>query len=175
MMLLSYNRKLAWLVVGTTVWALFSLAASLGQTRLGPPPLSIQVGSPPGEIRLQGKLASVTETDGQLEIVIAVGPGATLELPGDLPHDLSITLEDADQPHHGPPDISLDGHPVRIRRGIDSQWIDTEHYMIRFGRDEVRINQKGRRPQSRQHENLRRQGPWPEQEPEAARPQQRRK
>lgn len=93
MFILNYNRKLAWVAIPAVLWALVGLSLALGisSPAANGPRAGLRLGVPEGGLHLRGHVASLTEADGQLHIVLAV-PGPLLPQLPELPEDLRIEV-----------------------------------------------------------------------------------
>ena len=173
MAILSYNRRLAWVVIPAVLWAFAAIVVSWSASaRHGEaPPVSFQMERLPGTMVAAGSVRLIRESDERLEIVVAVPPGAPRQvLTGDhrpvseLPADLVIRLIDQQEGRGGRPEIDVLGGERSVQHALGRWVVWTKRYMIKFDRERAwiipRTPELDRRIPGRWRENDQRQG-WP--------------
>ena len=143
MEILSYNRRLAWVVVPLALWALFGSALAIGAGRRPDDkgPFHVRVGLPEGGLWLPGHLISVTETAEMLTIRIGVRPGENPRI--DHSHDdLSIEVVEFPGKPEGEPQIQVLSSEVHLTRGGRGAAL-AEKYVIKFDRWHLQLVPRG--------------------------------
>ncbi|GEM_PF-2229478 len=136
-----YNRRLAWVVIPTVVWAAIGLFLALGAGRpggSGEQQLGLRLGMAEGGLRLPGQVTELSEREDGLHITLAVRAEARPDLP-ELPAGVFVEFVTPDSPPTEPPLIELgpSGHVLRLPGGRVLAL--TDDYVLRFGREDLRI------------------------------------
>ena len=151
MALLSYNRRLLWVVVPAVLWALLGLSVVLGgEARRGAAaamPLGLGIGPTEGGLWIRGKMRRITEEPGRLAITIEIPTDAREEIRGARGEvlaqptpDVSVTFVRPGEIREGAPEIKqLSGAQRPRRLGQDRFGLLTERYIVKFGRDFVHL------------------------------------
>jgi hypothetical protein len=142
-------------VIPTVVWAVIGLFLALGAGRPGAEGqqhLGMRLGLAKGGLRLPGKVQEIVERGDGLHITLAVPAEAQPELP-ELPAGVFIEFTAPGGPTVAPPLIELEpsGHVIRLPGGRVLAL--TADYVLRFGREDLRI---APRPPQLTGEHLRR-------------------
>ena len=153
--LLGYNRKLAWVVVPTVIWACLGLSLALGAGRGGPPPFAMHLGLPEGGVIVPGRILLVEETESHLHLTSGV-PDRRLEdmlqweshLPFDLPDNLVVDFTGIDFSQPGMTSRTefrlLDPANQPRRFAGQREVVLTKHYIVVLKPHEARLLPRGR-------------------------------
>jgi len=151
MALLSYNRRLLWVVVPAVLWALLGMCAVVGgQARHGAAqamPFGLGIGPAEGGMWVRGRVRRIIEEPGRLAITVEIPTDAREEIHGargevlaQPPPDVSVTFVRPGEMPEGPPEIRLlSGMQGPRRLGLDRFGLLTERYIVKFGRDFVHL------------------------------------
>jgi hypothetical protein len=152
MALLSYNRKLLWVVIPAIVWAWLGLAAALGPPPGhgrpgGEGPVRFGIGPAGDAVFISGVLKRVEERPEQLVLTIELAPGAEHQILGRgdkpvsrLPFGLTVEYVAPGELPAGPPELDLRGRqrePRRLPSG--AQGVLTQRFLLKYEERGVRV------------------------------------
>jgi hypothetical protein len=140
MFIISYNHRLAWVVVPAVIWALLGLSLALGITSPRGEDLraGLRLGVPEGGLHLRGHVVNLTETDDGLRIVLAVPELLPPPLP-ELPHNVHIEVVAGGKQMLSRPQIELSSES-RLRELPGGRFaVVTADHIVLFGHGDLRL------------------------------------
>lgn len=152
MALLSYNRKLLWVVIPAVVWAWLGLALALGPPPgrggiRGEGPVRLGIG-PAGEgVFIAGALKRAAEVDDRLVLTMELAPGAVREVLGrgdqpvrNLPPGLAVEYVAPGALPAGPPQFNLRSGQRNARRlPSGAHGVLTSRFLLKYEERGVRV------------------------------------